>query len=147
MTQSVYLCRIRFWLAIVIVGLVLNGITAFPLQIELGWLVSFLHTSWLQPIAESVHLLPWVERVNEGLTATNAHYPFLAKGNAYWTAVWTYEKSPETLPMRAHWPLVVLKSTTHHQAEANPNPSWKVVWPLPCQGGVNPRDSGPTRAS
>jgi hypothetical protein len=80
MTQSVYLCRIRFWLAIVIVGLVLNGITAFPLQIELGWLVSFLHTSWLQPIAESVHLLPWVERVNEGLTATNAHYPFLAQG-------------------------------------------------------------------
>ena len=58
MTQPVYLCRIRFWLAIVIVGLVLSGITAFPLQIELGWLVSFFRTSWLQPIAESVHLLP-----------------------------------------------------------------------------------------
>jgi hypothetical protein len=80
MTQPVYLRRIRFWLAIVIVGLVLSGITAFPLQIELGWLVSFLRTSWLQPIAESVHLLPWVERVNEGLTSTNAHYPFLAYG-------------------------------------------------------------------
>ena len=80
MTQPVYLRRIRFWLAIVIVGLVLSGITAFPLQIELGWLVSLLRTSWLQPIAESSHLLPWVERVNEGLTATNAHYPFLAYG-------------------------------------------------------------------
>jgi hypothetical protein len=80
MTQPVYLRRIRFWLAIVIVGLVLSGITAFPLQIELGWLVSFLRTSWLQPIAEYVHLLPWVERVNEGLTSTNAHYPFLAYG-------------------------------------------------------------------
>ena len=80
MTQPVYLRRIRFWLAIVIVGLVLSGITAFPLQIELGWLVSFFRTSWLQPIAESVHLLPWVERVNEGLTATNAHYPFLSYG-------------------------------------------------------------------
>ncbi|MGB9416657.1 MAG: hypothetical protein WCB58_10095 [Acidobacteriaceae bacterium] len=34
----------------------------------------------MQPIAESVHLLPWVERVNEGLTATHAHYPFLAYG-------------------------------------------------------------------
>src|ERR1700733_11060692 len=80
MTQPMYLRRIRFWLTIIIVGLVLSGITAFPLQIELGWLVSFLRTSWLQPIAESVHLLPWVERVNEGVTATNAHYPFLAYG-------------------------------------------------------------------
>jgi hypothetical protein len=80
MTQPVDLPRIRFWLAIVIVGLVLSGITAFPLQIELGWLVSVLRTSWLQPIAESVHLLPWVERVDEGLTATNARYPFLAYG-------------------------------------------------------------------
>jgi hypothetical protein len=78
MTQPVYLRRMRFWLAIIIVGLVLSGITAFPLQIELAWLVSFLRTSWLQPIDESVHLLPWVERVNEGLTATNADYPFLA---------------------------------------------------------------------
>jgi hypothetical protein len=80
MTQPTYLRRIRFWLAIVIIGLVLSGITAFPLQIELGWLVSFVRTSWLQPIAESVHLLPWVDRVNEGLTSTNAHYPFLAYG-------------------------------------------------------------------
>jgi hypothetical protein len=78
MTQPVYLRRIRFWLAIVIVGLVLSGLTAFPLQTELGWLVSFLRTSWLQPIDESIHLLPWVERVNEGLTATNVQYPFLA---------------------------------------------------------------------
>jgi hypothetical protein len=80
MMQPTYLRRIRFWLAIFIVGLFLSGITAFPLQTELGWLVSLLRTSWLQPIAESVHLLPWVERVNEGLTATNAYYPFLAYG-------------------------------------------------------------------
>jgi hypothetical protein len=80
MTPPAYLRRIRFWLAIFIVGLILSGITAFPLQTELGWLVLLLRTSWLQPIAESSHLLPWVERVNEGLTATNAHYSFLAYG-------------------------------------------------------------------
>jgi hypothetical protein len=80
MTQPTYLRRIRFWLAIFIVGLFPSGITAFPLQTELGWLVSLLRSSWLQPIAESVHLLPWVGRVNESLTATNAHYPFLAYG-------------------------------------------------------------------
>jgi hypothetical protein len=80
MTQPDYHRRIRFWLAIFIVGLTISGITAFPLQMELGWLVSLLHTGSLRPIAGSTHLLTWVERVNEGLTATNAHYPFLAYG-------------------------------------------------------------------
>jgi hypothetical protein len=80
MTQADYLRRIRFWLAIFIAGLVFSGITAFPLQTELGGLVSLLHTNGLRPVAESVHLLPWVERVHEGLVATNAQYPFLAYG-------------------------------------------------------------------
>jgi hypothetical protein len=80
MAQPDALRRIRFWLAVFIIGLVVSGITAFPLQTELGWLVSMLQTSSLQPIADSTHLLPWIERVNEGLNATNAHYPFLAYG-------------------------------------------------------------------
>src|ERR1700751_5545618 len=78
--QAAYIRRIRFWLAIFIVGLVLSGITGFPLPNQLSLLVTLLRTRWLQPIAESVHLLPWVERVNEGLTATNAHHPYLAYG-------------------------------------------------------------------
>ena len=80
MAQTNHLRRIRFYLAIFIVGLVLSGVTAFPLQTELQWLVSFLHAGSLQPIAESVGLLPWLERVNQGLSTTNAHYPFLAYG-------------------------------------------------------------------
>lgn len=80
MTQADYLRRIRFWLGIFIAGLVLSGVTAFPLQSELGWLVSVLHTSGPRPVAELIHLLPWVERVHEGLVATNAQYPFLAYG-------------------------------------------------------------------
>jgi hypothetical protein len=80
MTQVDYLRRIRFWLGIFIAGLVLSGITAFPLQSELGWLVSFLHAGRLRPMAESVYLLPWVERVHQALMATNARYPFLAYG-------------------------------------------------------------------
>jgi hypothetical protein len=75
MPQPVYLRRIGFWLAVFIVGLVLSGITAFPLQSELGWFVSFLHKSRVQPAAESTHLLPWIERVDQGLRATNARYP------------------------------------------------------------------------
>lgn len=80
MTQADYLRRIRFCLAIFIAGLVFSGITAFPLQTELGWLVSLLHTNGLRAVAQSTHLLPWVERVHNGLVATNAQYPFLAYG-------------------------------------------------------------------
>ena len=75
-----YLRRLRFWLALFIVGLVLSGVTAFPLQSELGWLTSLLHTDFLRSIAESAGLLQWITRVNEGLRATNTHYPFLAYG-------------------------------------------------------------------
>ncbi len=67
MAQPDALRRIRFWLAVFIIGLVISGITAFPLQTEIGWLVSVLRICSLQPIADSTHLLPWVERVNEGL--------------------------------------------------------------------------------
>jgi hypothetical protein len=80
MTSCDHIRRIRFWLSIFIIGLFLSGVTAFPLQTELGWLVSFFHLGSLQPIAESTGLLPWLERVNEGLSATNARYPFLAYG-------------------------------------------------------------------
>lgn len=75
-----HLRRIRCWLAIFIVGLILSGVTAFPLQTELGWLVSLFHSSALQAIAQSTGLLPWIERVNDALRNTNALYPFLAYG-------------------------------------------------------------------
>ena len=80
MTQPDHLRRIRFWLAIFIIGLVLSGITAFPIQSELGWLLSVLHADALQPVAESTHLLPWIERVNQAVRLTNAQFPFLAYG-------------------------------------------------------------------
>ena len=75
-----HLRRIRFWLAIFIVGLILSGVTAFPLQTELGWLISLFHSSALQAIAQSTGLLQWIERVNDALRNTNTLYPFLAYG-------------------------------------------------------------------
>ena len=80
MAHPDHLRRIRFWLAAFIAGLVLSGLTAFPLQTEVAWLASLLHTSPVRPIADATSLLPWVERVNRGLTSTNADYPFLAYG-------------------------------------------------------------------
>ena len=63
-----------------IAGLFLSGVTAFPLQSELRWLLSCLHAGSLQPMAESTGLLPWIERVYVALSTTNSHYPFLAYG-------------------------------------------------------------------
>lgn len=80
MTPTDSVRRIRFWLTIFIVGLFLSGVTAFPLQTELGWLVSFFDLSSFRPIVETTGLLSWLERVNDGLRATNARYPFLAYG-------------------------------------------------------------------
>jgi hypothetical protein len=72
--------RIRFWLSVFILGLFLSGVTAFPLQAELSWLLSLFQMEILRSAAQSTGLLLWIERVNEGLLATNAHYPFLAYG-------------------------------------------------------------------
>jgi hypothetical protein len=80
MQHSAHLRPIRIWLAIFMAGLVLSGVTAFPLETELQWLVWFFHSSWLEPIAQSSRLLPWIERVDAGLTETNARFPFLAYG-------------------------------------------------------------------
>jgi hypothetical protein len=46
----------------------------------LGWFDSFLHRDSIQPLAQSIHLLPWIERVYQALSDTNARYPFLAYG-------------------------------------------------------------------
>lgn len=78
--SPIYLRRIRIWLAVFMVGLVLSGVTAFPLESELRWLASVLNANSIRTVAENTHLLPWIERVNEALTATNARYPFLAYG-------------------------------------------------------------------
>jgi len=80
MTQADHIRRIRIWLAIFIVALLVSGITAFPLETELGLLDSILHAGSIQPIAEHIHLLQWIDLVEEGLRATNAKYPFLAYG-------------------------------------------------------------------
>ena len=67
-------------IAIVIAGLVLSGVTAFPLESELHWLVSALQKSILRNAVQSIHLLPWLERVEAALAATNERYPFLGYG-------------------------------------------------------------------
>jgi hypothetical protein len=75
-----HLRAIRIWLGMFMAGLVLSGVTAFPLQTEIRWLDSFLHGATLRPAAASTHLLPWIEQVDQALTQTHRDHPFLAYG-------------------------------------------------------------------
>lgn len=65
--------RIRVWTVVFIAGLVLSGVTAFPLVAELRWLDGVFMDHGL-PFAA------WIHRVSLALAATDAQYPFLAYG-------------------------------------------------------------------
>jgi hypothetical protein len=80
MLQTDELRRIRIWLAVFMAGLILSGLTAFPLRAEIGWLNSLVYSGWFRPVAESTGLSGWIERVHEGIDVTDARYPFLAYG-------------------------------------------------------------------
>ncbi len=69
---------IRVWITIFIVGLVLSGVTAFPLQSELSLLVH-LSTSF-HLVEHAPALNSWLVRVLFALSDTNVRYPFLAYG-------------------------------------------------------------------
>jgi small-conductance mechanosensitive channel len=69
---------IRIWLAIVILGLFLSGVTAFPLQHELDLLVRIAAHFHLAAHAPALNI--WFLRVHHALADTNARYPFLAYG-------------------------------------------------------------------
>jgi hypothetical protein len=59
--------RIRFYLLIVILGLVFSGATAIPLETELRWFAQFVDH-------------PWILKVRDGLIDTYAKYPFIGYG-------------------------------------------------------------------
>jgi hypothetical protein len=69
---------IRIWLVIFIVGLVVSGLTAFPLETELRVGSSVLHAT---PLANGMpQLTEWIDRVLHAVIVTNERYPFLAYG-------------------------------------------------------------------
>ncbi|MFK3676100.1 hypothetical protein ACI2IP_00125 [Microbacterium sp. NPDC090218] len=69
---------IRICLTIVIVGLVVSGVTAFPLREELMLGRDILSDTGLSAVFPDLAF--WVHRVAEGLEVTGTEYPFLAYG-------------------------------------------------------------------
>lgn len=70
--------RIRIALVVVVVGLVVSGVTAFPLREEVALGRSVLDAWGVAGFAPG--LVFWVDRVGQGLDATASAYPFLAYG-------------------------------------------------------------------
>jgi len=73
------LFQIRCWLALFITGLVLSGVTAFPLLHELELLCRLFGVGEVPP-SPSGSLPHWLWTVRQGLRDTHATYPFLAYG-------------------------------------------------------------------
>ena len=69
------LLRIRFWLAIVIIGLFISGATAIPLVSELGFLHRLVHRFDFPPAVRE-----WIQTVYAGILDTNSRYPFMLYG-------------------------------------------------------------------
>ncbi len=65
--------RIKVWIVLFIVGLVVSGITAFPVETQLTFLVK--HLSYFP---EFLH--DWINEVYIGIVSTNENYPFISYG-------------------------------------------------------------------
>lgn len=71
--------QIRAAILVVIVGLVVSGVTAFPLLYEMNLLASMLAGESRDPSAHA-GLVKWILTVREGLEVTYQKYPFIAYG-------------------------------------------------------------------
>ncbi|HEX5282994.1 MAG TPA: hypothetical protein VFW30_02655 [Bryocella sp.] len=108
---------IRLWLAIVIFGLFVSGVTAFPLQHELNLVVRIAAHFHLERHAPALNA--WFLRVDHALADTNARYPFLAYGTD-WLAF-------------AHIVIAVVFVGPYLDPIRN---KWVVTWGLICSVGI-----------
>ena len=69
----------RVWLLLFIFGLILSGLTAFPLERETGILKRLFGVP-AGPVAGEPALHTWLRRVHDGIATTNRAYPFMAYG-------------------------------------------------------------------
>ena len=80
MSQETLLPRYRLVLGLFIVGLILSGLTAFPLLHELRLMASWLGVTEHTNYAQHTGLSFWIGFVWHGLEVTHAQFPFIAYG-------------------------------------------------------------------
>ena len=71
--------RLKFLTWFFIIGLVLSGATAMPLQIELNWLVKIIAPHYSEGPQNSL-LVTWLLKVQQALQETGQKFPFLFYG-------------------------------------------------------------------
>ena len=80
MSDNTFLLRrIRWMTWITIIGLVLSGVTAIPLETELNLLAKGMGLAQ-KTAAETHGLAHWLLKVRDGLQVANTQWPFLAYG-------------------------------------------------------------------
>lgn len=80
MKEEMLLRRIRILLIGFTIGLVLSGLTAFPLEWEVSTLARILGASDSATPGTTTGLVHWIVTVRNGLIDTYAKYPFIAYG-------------------------------------------------------------------
>lgn len=80
MTQDALQRRFRLVLGLFIIGLLLSGLTAFPLLHELRLLAAWLGVENHADYAGHEGLAFWIGQVWHGLEVTHAQFPFIAYG-------------------------------------------------------------------
>lgn len=80
MSRRQHVRAIRFWLGLFAAGLVLAGVTAFPLEYESRLVTDWLHGSGSGVAHRFPQLAAWLDKAHQGLADSDAHYPFLAYG-------------------------------------------------------------------
>lgn len=95
------LTRVRLWLVVFATGLVVSGVTAFPLEAETRLLARLLNGDWF-------------DRVHEGVAQTNDAYPFMAYGTDWLAfahlviavAFWGPIRDPVRNVWVVHWGMI-----------------------------------------
>lgn len=103
------LVRYRLALGLFIVGLVLSGVTAFPLRHELRWLADGLGIVAPENYARYAGLQRWIAYVLYGVEQTQARYPFISYGTD-WLAfghlcIAVFFVRPFRRPLESDWVL------------------------------------------
>jgi hypothetical protein len=110
-TDTIRMIRtIRIWLAVFVAGLILSGLTAFPLEHETAILNRIFGVPPTPPPGGDSTLHVWLRRVHDGVVNTNRDYPFMAYGTDWLAfghlAIAVAFLGPFVDPVRNKWVLV-----------------------------------------
>ena len=104
------LIKYRLVLGVFMLGLVLSGVTAFPLAWELQLLTAWFGINPSLPPAHYTGVTFWLATVNRGLHETYAAYPWVAYGTDWLAfahlAIAVYFIGPLIDPVRNQWVIV-----------------------------------------